>query len=90
MEATLQLAAWGESTALRIPKAFLQQLQIGEKSDVKIKINDNNELVITPIYLHKTLAERFEGWDGAAYELTDEDNEWLNMEYIGVEVMEID
>ena len=88
METILQLSAWGGSTALRIPKTFLQQLQISEKSDVKLKINDNNELVVTPIYRHKTLAERFEGWGGAAYELTDEDNEWLNMEDVGAEVIE--
>lgn len=88
METTLQLAAWGGSTALRIPKAFLQQLQIGEKSDVRVKINDNNELVITPIYRHKSIAERFEGWAGMAYELTDDDDEWLNMEDVGAEVVD--
>jgi len=85
METTLQLSAWGGSTALRIPKSFLQQLQIGEKSDVKIKINENNELVITPVYRHKSLEERFRDWTGELYVLTDEDRDWLEMKSIGEE-----
>jgi len=80
METMSQLAAWGGSTALRIPKHFLQQLQITEKSDVKIKINDNNELVITPVYRHRSLEERFKDWDSGPSELTDEDRQWLDME----------
>jgi len=86
METTLQLAAWGGSTALRIPKAFLQQLNVNEKSTVKIKIGDNNDLIITPIYQHKTLEERFKDWDGKPYKLTEEDDEWLNMESVGAEI----
>jgi antitoxin component of MazEF toxin-antitoxin module len=85
METTLQLASWGGSTALRIPKNFLQQLNMTEKTSVKIKINNNNELVITAVYRHKTLEERFKDWDGTPYKLTDEDKEWLNMEEIGKE-----
>jgi antitoxin component of MazEF toxin-antitoxin module len=64
METTLQLAAWGGSTALRIPKSFLQQLNMNEKSTVKIKINENNELIIAPVYQHITLAERFKDYKG--------------------------
>jgi antitoxin component of MazEF toxin-antitoxin module len=86
METTLQLAAWGGSTALRIPKSFLQQLNMDEKSTVKLKITENNELIIAPVYRHKTLEELFEGFDGV-YELTDEDREWLNMEPVGREIL---
>jgi len=64
METTLQLAAWGGSTALRIPKSFLKQLNLTEKSTVKIKISENNELVIKPVYRHIPLEERFKDWDG--------------------------
>jgi antitoxin component of MazEF toxin-antitoxin module len=60
-ETILQLAAWGGSTALRIPKDFLQHLGIGEKSSVLLKISDDNELIVTPVYRHKKLEERFEG-----------------------------
>ena len=86
METTLQLAAWGGSTALRIPKQFLKQLNITEKSTVTLKINNNNELVIAPVYCHKTLDERFANWDGKPYTLTAEDKEWLNMESVGEEI----
>ncbi|MCL2086439.1 MAG: AbrB/MazE/SpoVT family DNA-binding domain-containing protein [Oscillospiraceae bacterium] len=84
METTLQLAAWGGSTALRIPKNILQRLNLNEKSTVKVRI-DNDEIIIKPVYPHKTLKERFEGWVGN-YELTDEDREWLNLEPMGEEV----
>ena len=83
METTLQLAAWGGSTALRIPKQFLKQLNITEKSTVSLKINNNNELIIAPVYRHKTLEERFANWEGEPYTLTAEDNDWLNMENTG-------
>jgi antitoxin component of MazEF toxin-antitoxin module len=85
METTLQLAAWGGSTALRIPKNFLQQLNITEKSTVKIKINADNELIVAPVYPHKTLEERFKNWNGQPSELADEDREWLNLEEAGGE-----
>jgi len=85
MEATLKLSAWGGSTALRIPKSFLQQLGIEDKATVKLKVNEKNELVVTPIYQHKTLKERFENYEGD-YALTAEDNEWLNMESVGSEI----
>jgi antitoxin MazE len=85
MQTTLQLATWGGSTALRIPKNFLQQLGIADKSTVIIKTTDNNELVITPVYRHKTLDERFAEWNGDKYELTDEDREWLDMKSVGEE-----
>ncbi|GHU78625.1 hypothetical protein FACS1894188_13590 [Clostridia bacterium] len=86
METTLQLANWGGSTALRIPKNFLKYLGIAEKSTVTIATTDKNELIITPVYRHKTLDERFEGWNGEKYEPTEEDYEWLNMKPIGEEV----
>ena len=60
METTLQLASWGGSTALRIPKKFLQQLNLTDKSTVKIMINRNNELVVVPYVKRMTIQERFE------------------------------
>jgi len=85
METTSQLAVWGGSAAVRIPKNFLRQLGLGEKSTVLLKISEKNELVITPVYRHKTLEERFEGWNEQPYELTVEDKEWLNMKPVGEE-----
>ena len=59
METTLRLAAWGGSTALRIPKNFLKQLNLNDKSTVKLKINRNNELVVVPYVKRMTIQERF-------------------------------
>jgi len=86
METTLQLATWGGSTALRIPKDFLRQMNLDEKSTVKIRIGDDNNLIVTPVYPHKTLTERFENWDGGSYKLTDEDKSWLDIESVGTEL----
>ncbi|MCL1866750.1 MAG: AbrB/MazE/SpoVT family DNA-binding domain-containing protein [Oscillospiraceae bacterium] len=84
METTLQLDSRGGSAALRIPPKFLQQMNINEKSTVKIKISGDNELIISPVRQHKTLEERFKDWDGE-YEIADEDREWLNAEEVGRE-----
>jgi len=73
METTLQLAAWGGSTALRIPKSFLQQLNMDEKSTVKLKITENNELIVAPVYRHISLAERFRDYTG---DYTGEEIDW--------------
>jgi len=59
METILQLASWGGSTALRIPKFFLQQLNMTEKTTVKVRINSNNELVVIPYVKRMTIQERF-------------------------------
>ncbi|MCL2086436.1 MAG: AbrB family transcriptional regulator [Oscillospiraceae bacterium] len=64
METTLQLASWGDSTALRIPKIFLRQLNMTDKSTVKIKINHNNELIVTPYVKRMTIQERFAMYPG--------------------------
>jgi len=86
MEAQLQLAPWDRSTALNIPKEFLQKLNITNQSTVKIKFSENNDLIVTPVYPHKTIDERFRDWNGGAYTLTDEDRAWLNAESVGAEI----
>jgi antitoxin MazE len=44
----LQIKRWGNSLALRIPKAILTQLGIKEDDELKMNITDNS-LVLTPI-----------------------------------------
>ncbi|MCL2087396.1 MAG: AbrB/MazE/SpoVT family DNA-binding domain-containing protein [Oscillospiraceae bacterium] len=63
METTLQLAAWGGSTALRIPKIILQQLNLTEKSTVEIKV-DGNGLIVKPLTQEPTLRELFINYTG--------------------------
>ena len=59
METILNLASWGGSTALRIPKSFLRQLNMTEKMTVTLKINSNNELVVAPYVKRMSIQERF-------------------------------
>ena len=71
METTLRLATWGGSTALRIPKNFLKQLNLTDKSTVKIKITRNNELVVIPYERRMTIQERFAMYP-TKYQIEDE------------------
>ncbi|HHY05237.1 MAG TPA: AbrB/MazE/SpoVT family DNA-binding domain-containing protein [Thermoanaerobacterales bacterium] len=48
---------WGNSHAIRIPKAILEMAELNENDKVKIKVQNGN-LVIVPIKKHKTLEER--------------------------------
>ena len=63
MEITLQLATWGGSTALRIPKIILQQLNLTEKSTVELKV-DGNSLIVKPLIQEPTLRELFINYTG--------------------------
>lgn len=48
---------WGNSHAVRLPKALLEMINLGENDQVEILVNDGN-LVIVPTIKHKTLKER--------------------------------
>jgi len=52
MEAKIQ--KWGNSFAVRIPKAFAKQTGIENGSDVRISIQDGN-IILMPIKDHLTL-----------------------------------
>ncbi|QGU00467.1 hypothetical protein SYNTR_1873 [Candidatus Syntrophocurvum alkaliphilum] len=54
---------WGNSQAVRIPKAILEMLEIGENDKVEMKVHDGN-LVIIPVKKHKTLKERIAEYEG--------------------------
>jgi antitoxin MazE len=43
-----QIAPWGNSLALRIPKAFLEELGIKQNDEVELTL-DQGKLTITPI-----------------------------------------
>jgi antitoxin MazE len=62
MEATIQ--KWGNSNAVRIPKAALTAANLKEKDKVQI-ITKHSEIIIRKSQrTHKTWAERFEGYTG--------------------------
>ena len=85
---TIRVNRWGNGLGIRLPKEFTDKEGITEKSRVEISAIDNG-LLITRVKeprKHIPLAERFRNWDGQAYELTDEDSEWQNMELVGEEI----
>ncbi len=45
---TTRVARWGHSLAVRIPKAFAQEVQLKEGAEVKISVSDG-QLVLTPV-----------------------------------------
>ena len=86
MNATIQ--KWGNSQAIRLPKALLEIASLEENEQVQI-LARQNEIIIKKAeknIKHKSLAERLKDWDGTPYELTDEDREWQDMRPAGREI----
>jgi len=54
---------WGNSQAVRLPKAILEMAQLKENDKVEIKV-ENGSLIIISIKRHKTLMERIAGYKG--------------------------
>ena len=85
MHTTIQ--KWGNSQAIRLPKAILETASINENEQVQI-LAERNKIVIKKSRSYRShipLAERLKHWDGQPYELTNEDSEWLNMKPVGEE-----
>ena len=60
---------WGNSQAIRLPKAITESLGIKENERVDIKVRDD-EIIIKKIHRHKSFEERMAGYDGN-YEFTE-------------------
>ncbi len=54
---------WGNSQALRLPKAILEMAKLNENDKVEIKVQDGN-LIIVPVKKHITLQERIAEYKG--------------------------
>jgi len=85
MNTTIQ--KWGNSQAIRLPKAILETASIKENEQVQISAERNKIIIIKSRSYreHIPLAERLKNWNGQPYELTNEDKEWLDMEPVGEE-----
>lgn len=85
MQTTIQ--KWGNSQAIRLPKAILETAGVGENEQVQILAERNKIVISKPRSRreHIPLAERLKNWNGQPYELTSEDREWLDMEPVGEE-----
>lgn len=75
-----KIQKWGNSKAVRIPKAIMEKAKINENDKVEIKVQDGN-LVIIPIKKHKTLKERIDKYEGD-YKC----EEWATNKPVGKEV----
>ncbi|GHV08495.1 multidrug transporter MatE [Clostridia bacterium] len=64
MNATIQ--KWGNSQAIRLPKALLELVKMGENFPVVIS-TEGEKIIIekqASTYKHKTLEERLQGFEG--------------------------
>ena len=87
MQTTIQ--KWGNSQAVRLPKAILDLLLLQENDPVEISTKDDSIIIKKATRKRRakiSLEERFKDWNGKPYELTKEDDEWLNMKPVGREV----
>lgn len=48
---------WGNSNAIRLPKAILEMAELNENDKVELKVQDGN-LIIIPVKKHISLADR--------------------------------
>ena len=62
---------WGNSQAIRLPKAITESLDIKENENVEITVRDD-EIVIKKIRRHKSFEERMAGYNGD-YDFTELD-----------------
>jgi len=86
MRATIQ--KWGNSQAIRLPKAILETASIEENEQVHI-LAERNQIIIKKSRKHRehiSLAERLKDWKGQPYELNPEDKTWLDLEPVGDEI----
>lgn len=72
---------WGNSNAIRLPKAILEMAQLNENDKVELKVEDGN-LIIIPVKKHISLADRI-----AEYEEEYVGKEWNVGDSIGKEVL---
>ena len=79
---------WGNSQAIRLPKAILETASIKENEQVQILAERNRIVIVKPRSKreHIPLAERLKDWNGQPYEMTNEDKEWQDMKPVGEEV----
>ncbi len=72
---------WGNSQAVRIPKALLEQASLKENDKVEIRAEDGT-LVISPVRRRMTLVERIAQYKGE-YKCS----EWQTDKPVGKEVL---
>ncbi len=54
---------WGNSQAIRLPKAILEMAGLNQNDRVELKVHDGN-VVIIPLKKHRPLADRIAEYQG--------------------------
>jgi len=77
---------WGNSLATRIPKAIAESIDLRLDQEVEIEAI-NGKITITPLKKNKEykLKELLSLCESKSFDLTEEDQEWLNAESVGRE-----
>jgi len=73
MTATTIISKWGNSQGIRLPKPFLESLDIKDNDVVDIFL-DNDKIIIRKKYQHKTLKQRVEEFYGKDFETVLKEN----------------
>ncbi|WFA08219.1 AbrB/MazE/SpoVT family DNA-binding domain-containing protein [Tissierella sp. Yu-01] len=72
---------WGNSQAVRIPKAILEMANLRENDNVELRVHEGNLLII-PVKKHKSLEQRIAEYEGEYH-----CSEWETSDPIGKEVL---
>ena len=59
----VMIRSWGNSLGIRLPKKILDRLGIGSSDVLNVEIN-NNSIVLSKAFKHKTFEERLAEYDG--------------------------
>ena len=63
---TTTIVKWGNSRGVRLPKPFLESLNIKDNDLVDV-LTDNGKIIIRKKYQHKTLRQRIEEYHGKEF-----------------------
>ena len=73
MTTTTTIAKWGNSQAIRLPKPFLESLDLKDNDTVELLLH-NDQIIIQKKYQHKTLKQRIEEFHGKDFETVVKEN----------------
>ena len=54
---------WGNSQAVRLPKAILEMVNLHQNDQVELRVEDGNVLIV-PVKKHRALADRIAEYKG--------------------------
>jgi len=76
MTMTTTIAKWGNSQGIRLPKNFLENLELKDNDTVEILL-DNDKIIIQKKYQHKSLKQRVEEFHGKDFESVSKETPYI-------------